>query len=147
MDAQCSHAYFRDMTSGSTLDDAMIERLVRIFYGRARQDSLLGPIFESRITDWEPHLRRIIDFWSGVMLKTGRYQGQPMRAHLGLPIGDEHFARWIALFGETADEVAGPEIGALFRERARMIGESLKLGLAVQNGTFGRPAPRRAGPV
>jgi hypothetical protein len=33
------------------IDEAMIERLIRAFYGRARLDPLIGPIFESKVRD------------------------------------------------------------------------------------------------
>ena len=125
-------------TEPAAIDEALIDRLVRTFYARARQDPLLGPVFEARITDWEPHLRTIIDFWSGVMLKTGRYQGNPMRLHVALPIGDEHFARWIQLFTETAEELGGAEAAEAFGARAKLIGESLKLGIGANKGQYRR---------
>ncbi|MDP2124232.1 MAG: group III truncated hemoglobin, partial [Parvibaculum sp.] len=58
-------------------DEAEIDRLVRAFYTRIRADAVLGPIFDGVIGDnWEPHLLKMIDFWSSVMLTTGRYKGQ-----------------------------------------------------------------------
>jgi hemoglobin len=48
------------------IDETMIERLVRSFYAKLRQDSLLAPVFEARIQDWEPHLQRMCAFWSSV---------------------------------------------------------------------------------
>ena len=42
----------------------MIERLVRGFYAKVRTDAVLGPIFEARIRDWEPHLEQMFAFWS-----------------------------------------------------------------------------------
>jgi hemoglobin len=122
--------------TGSVIDEKFIDTLVRTFYARARQDPLLGPVFAARITDWEPHLRTIIDFWSGSLLKTGRYRGNPLALHVDLPIGDEHFTRWIALFTETAEELGGPEAAKVFGERARLIGESLKLGIAASKGAY-----------
>ena len=68
------------------IDEAMIERLVRGFYARVRADAVLGPIFEARIKDWEPHLARMCAFWSSVALMTGRYHGTPMVKHLPLPV-------------------------------------------------------------
>jgi hemoglobin len=117
--------------------EAMIEALVRAFYAKVRQDDQLAPVFAEAIAgdDWEPHLRKMFDFWSSVMLMSGRYHGTPMQAHARRPaIRGEHFERWLALFGETAREVCPPPAAALFIERARRIGESLKLGLAVSRG-------------
>ena len=116
------------------IDEAMIDRLVRGFYARVRQDALIGPIFAARITDWEPHLQRMCAFWSGVVLMSGRYHGQPMRHHLPLPIDSRHFDRWLALFEATARELCPPKAAAHFVERARRIAESLELGIAVVSG-------------
>jgi hypothetical protein len=40
------------------VDEVMIERLVRGFYARVRDDDVLGLIFAAKIDDWEPHLGR-----------------------------------------------------------------------------------------
>jgi hemoglobin len=122
------------------IDEAMIERLVRTFYGRARRDPLIGPIFETRVHDWEAHIAQLCAFWSSVALMSGRYHGQPMAAHLPLPIETMHFERWLSLFAETARDVCPPQAAAHFLERARRIADSLALGIAVQKGEL--PARR-----
>ena len=115
--------------------EEMIETLVRAFYGKIRGDAALGPIFAARIADWEPHLRKMFDFWSSVTLMTGRYHGAPMPAHARIAeIGPEHFARWLELFAETASEVCPPEAAALFVDRARRIAQSLQMGIAFTRG-------------
>ncbi|MDM7138280.1 group III truncated hemoglobin, partial [Klebsiella pneumoniae] len=58
-------------------DEAEIGRLVSAFYEKARQDAVLGPIFARHVSDWDDHLRRISDFWSSVILRSGRYRGRP----------------------------------------------------------------------
>ena len=78
-----------------------IKTCVREFYGKARQDPLLGPIFNETVVDWEVHLRVIANFWSKVLLQTDRYNGSPFVLHMNLPIEPEHFERWLALFEET----------------------------------------------
>jgi hemoglobin len=45
-----------------------------------------------------------------------------------------HFDRWLALFAETANEVCPPAAAAYFVERARMIAESLELGIGTMRG-------------
>ena len=113
----------------------MIETLVGAFYGRIRTDRTLGPIFAGRIQDWEPHLRKMFDFWSSVTLMSGRYHGAPMPAHARIAgIGPEHFARWLELFAETAREVCPPEAAALFVDRSQRIAQSLQMGIAVTRG-------------
>lgn len=118
------------------VDEAMIRALVHEFYARVRTEPVLGPIFERAIGErWDAHLVKLCDFWSSVMLATGRFQGRPMQAHNRRPdIQPEHFGRWLALFEATAVEVCPPDAAALFVERSRMIGRSLEMGLSVSRG-------------
>lgn len=111
------------------LDDEILERLVRRFYGKIRADSELGPIFEARIHDWEPHLKQMIAFWSSVALMTGRYHGTPMPKHATLPVTWSHFERWLELFRQTANEVCSPEGAIHVVERAEQIARSLHMGV------------------
>lgn len=124
------------------IDEAMIEQLVRRFYETVRADPLIGPVFAARITDWEPHLQRMMAFWSSVALMSGRYHGQPMQKHLPLPIHADHFDRWLAIFKETAIELCPPKAAAHFLERAQRIAESLELSIAGQNGVMLRKDER-----
>lgn len=126
------------------LSDALLERVVREFYGAARQDPLLGPVF-ARITAWEPHIARIADFWSSVALQTGRYHGTPMEAHLPLGLTPAHFARWLALWEETVVALCPPEGAALLADRARRIAGSLGHAIAIRAGEL--PALRPASPT
>lgn len=118
------------------IDEAMIERLVHSFYARIREDEILGPIFASRIRDWEPHLKRMCDFWSSVVLLTGRYSGQPMQMHAPLPVDARHFDRWLRLFKDTAEAICPPDAAAHFVFRAKKIAESLELGIAGSRGVM-----------
>lgn len=115
------------------VDEAMIERLVRRFYADVRADPVLGPIFESRVEDWELHLKQMCAFWSSVMLRTGRYHGRPMPKHAPLPVDAAHFDRWLLMFERAAHAVAS-EAAALFVDRARRIAQSLELGIATHRG-------------
>jgi hemoglobin len=50
-----------------------IQRLVDEFYAKVRADPELVPIFNCAIPgDWGLHLATIRDFWSSVMLTSGR---------------------------------------------------------------------------
>ena len=124
------------------IDETMIEALIRGFYARVRQDPLLGPIFESRISDWEPHLGAMFAFWSSLTLQTGRYHGQPMAKHMRLAVDSNHFDRWLALFEETARDLCPPAAAERFIERARRVAESLELGVASANGALLRKGER-----
>ncbi|HXT09516.1 MAG TPA: group III truncated hemoglobin [Roseiarcus sp.] len=118
------------------IDEAMIERLVRGFYVRVRADAVLGPIFASKIQDWEPHLEKMFAFWSSLALMSGRYHGQPMAKHLPLPVDARHFDRWLALFEESARELCPPEAADHFLMLARRVAESLELGIAGAHGVL-----------
>ncbi len=131
-----------DIVARTGIDEAMIERLVRTFYGRVRRDPLLGPIFESQVRDWESHIVNLCAFWSSVALMSGRYHGQPMAAHLPLPIDTPHFDRWLAIFAETARDICPPVAAAHFLDRAHRIADSLELGIAARKGEL-RPKRRR----
>lgn len=132
-----------DIAARTGIDEAMIEGLVHAFYRRVRADALLGPIFAARVADWDAHLAKMCVFWSSVALMSGRYHGQPMVAHLPLPVDSPHFDRWLALFAETARELCPPAAAAHFLERAHRIADSLELGIAARNGEI---KPRRVRP-
>ena len=111
------------------LDEALLRRLVHAFYDRVRADPLLAPVFAARITDWEPHLERMVAFWSSVALMSGRYHGRPVPAHTPLPVGAAHFERWLALFRETARELCPPAGAAHVIARAERIAQSLHMAV------------------
>jgi hemoglobin len=120
-----------DPQQTADVSDAMIHALVHGFYGKIRADAELGPIFDRAIgEDWDAHLAKMCDFWSSVMLTSGRYKGNPMIVHMRLKmVRPEHFARWLALFGETAGELTPPAIAAQFRARSELIARSLQMGM------------------
>jgi hemoglobin len=120
----------------SGIDEAMIERLVRQPYERVRADAIIGQIFAARIADWEAHLKRMCAFWSSVALMSGRYHGQPMHAHLPLPVDGSHFDRWLELFEATTHEGCPPRAAHHFIERARIIARCLELGVAAARGVM-----------
>jgi hemoglobin len=125
-----------EISERTGITEEMIERVVRAFYARVREDAVLAPIFEARIHDWEPHLQQMCAFWSSVALMSGRYHGTPMVKHMPLLVDAEHFDRWLALFEATARDLCPPEAEAHFVERARRIAASLELGIATGAGVL-----------
>ena len=111
------------------LDEDRWATLVHRFYDKARADPMLGPIFVARITDWGPHLDRMVEFWSSVALMTGRYHGAPVVKHAALPVSWEHFERWLELFRETAAETCPPAGAAHVIERAERIARALNIAI------------------
>lgn len=120
-----------------SIDEALIERLVRAFYAKVQADPELGPIFARAIPgDWEPHLQKMFAFWSTLTMLTGRYKGQPMAAHLKLKtVRPDHFDRWLTLFRETAFEECPAPAAEIFINKAERVAESLKLGMFFDPGT------------
>ena len=134
------------------LEDAVIRAVVDEFYARARRDDVIGPVFNRIIPDaaWPDHLSKIADFWSSMLLGTGRYTGRPMPKHMAIPeLSDAHFMRWLRLFRETVEEICPPEIAALFVERSERIGNSFRMNISMRRGdditTMG-PLKREAPP-
>lgn len=127
-----------DVQARTGISEPMIARLVETFYGRVRGDTLLGPVF-AQVADWDDHLAKLREFWSSVVLMSGRYHGQPMLAHLKLGVRGAHFDRWLELFEATARDVCPPEAAALFIDKARRIADSLEMGIATARGEITAP--------
>lgn len=126
-----------------SIDKASIKQLVDTFYGRAREDAVIGPIFTQAVADWDHHLDQIAEFWSSVILKTGSYEGRPMPPHLRLGLKGDHFDRWLELFEQTAREVFPPEGAIVFIDRARRIADSFEMAIATHGGTISTPRHSR----
>jgi hemoglobin len=110
-----------------TVTEHSIAAMVDTFYGKIRDDRLLGPVFAEAIgSDWTPHLTKMKAFWSTVLLASRTYKGNPMIAHLQLPrLTQGHFERWLELWRETAAALCSENVGSLFVQRAETIGERL----------------------
>lgn len=113
------------------MTEQQLSDLVHAFYGKVREDAELGPVFNHAISDWPHHLGKMVDFWSSVMLTTGRYKGNPMMMHLKHKprIVPPMFDRWLELWGETAREVLDERGAAQVAATANRIAESLQLGM------------------
>ena len=125
------------------VDAGYIAALVETFYGKIREDDLLGPIFAERIADWPMHLARMKAFWRSVLLGSGEFAGNPILKHLAIPdLEERHFAHWLTLFYATLRELEpSDEATRLVAERARMIADSLLTGIETQrSGLFGARA-------
>jgi len=130
--------------------EEMIHALVHGFYAKIRTDPALGPIFNRviREEDWGTHLAKMCDFWSSVMLMSGRFKGAPMPAHIRIPdIRPTHFARWLHLFRQTAEDLCPPDAAALFVEKSEMIAKSLQFGIAAHRGELPSLRPSAGGPA
>jgi hemoglobin len=112
--------------------EAEISSLVETFYDKVRRDPDIGPIFNAIVGDWPHHLATLKDFWSTLLLTTGRYKGDPMMTHLQLPLDPQHFERWLTLFAETANEVLPPAAAELAIRKSHRIAQNFQEGIAYQ---------------
>lgn len=107
-----------------------VRQLVDAFYGQVRDDELLGPVFLKALgDDWDPHLERLSEFWSTIVLGTRSFHGNVYGTHMQLNgIEPEHFRRWLDLFGQTANELFEAEQAEQFIGMARRVASSLQIG-------------------
>jgi len=107
-----------------------IAALVHEFYDGVRADPDLGPVFDAAIgANWAPHLARMVDFWSTVMVGSRNFQGNVYGKHMLLSgIKPEHFQRWLQLFVATTNRLFAPADAEEFQVVARRIAASLQLG-------------------
>ena len=106
-----------------------VKIMVDKFYDKVKSDELLGPAFSH--VDWPHHLPIMYNFWSSMLLGDQSYTGNPLQKHLPLPIGKNHFSRWLELFKETVDENFEGEKAEEVKMRADSIANifQFKMGL------------------
>ena len=136
--------------SGVVVTEEQLAALVRRFYVAARKDSLIGPVFEAMIVDWEDHFAIAQDFWSHMLLGTGRYQGHPLAPHMHMPLEPESFDRWLELFHAAANESLPPPAAAQAIGRANHMANAFKIGLfpwKTPDGKMSRHMPKPVDPA
>lgn len=126
------------------VDASSIRRLVHAFYGRVRQDQMLGPIFEARIGGrWPEHLDKMVGFWRAALLHERTYSGNPRSVHARLELATpEAFERWLALFADTLEELFSPATAGEIHRRASMMAR----GLLAARGFARVHLPMQGGP-
>ena len=87
----------------ASITEENIAIMVERFYASVQEHPTLGPVFNDRLVGrWDRHLAQMKDFWSSVLLRSGRYSGFPLGAHFDVPgLEKDHFGDWLALFEET----------------------------------------------
>lgn len=118
-----------DATHGliATPDAESITRLVHGFYAEVRRDPLLGPVFEAALHGrWEPHLQRMVDFWSTVALGARSYRGNVLASHRPLQgVTPAHFSTWVRLWGEHTSRLFVPEVALSLQQAAHGVARNL----------------------
>jgi|SRR5690554_1675077 len=114
-------------------DDADIKKLVHSFYAKVVKDDRLGYVFNDYAkVDWDDHLPKMVDFWSNLVFRTGRYKGRPFREHLPLPIEKNDFNIWYGLWLGTVDEYFKGERADFVKEMAGRIANSFTICLQME---------------
>jgi hemoglobin len=125
---------------------ADVEVLLRRFYGRVFADDVLAePFSELRERGLESHLPVMCDFWETVLFRAGLYRGNALQVHRQLnerhPLGANHFARWLALWESTIDEMHQGPVAERAKLQAARIANSMHRCL---RGIDAAPSPASA---
>ncbi|GJL91209.1 group III truncated hemoglobin [Hyphococcus sp.] len=128
MNVEISHALH---APAPLIDEAMVKNVVEAFYARIRRHPTLGPVLDGAIGDhWPEYLSKMQDYWTSVLLDTGRYHGNPILAHRPhKAIRPEHFDLWLEQWRETVRDLCPPRAASEFIRKAEGIGASLKFNL------------------
>ena len=87
------------------------ERLTAVFYGRVRDDPILGPVFAGMDEDHPKHVATwLAEVFGGPPLYTDEHGGYAhmIGKHLGLAISEQKRARWVQMILASADEAGMP---------------------------------------
>lgn len=112
------------------LEESQIPPVLERFYEKVRRDPMLGPVF-AVVADWPEHLQRLSEFWSSLMLTSGKYKGNPVAMHLihADKIEPAMFVRWLAIWRETTDEMLPAAVAQEMQIKAGRIAARLNLAL------------------
>ncbi len=105
--------------------EAAIEAMLRDFYARAREDALLGAIFNARVDDWEYHIQKVVVYWRLQTRDRPAYQRTFPSKHAPLGLREKHFRAWLALFQATAADHFPPEAAGAMFDIARRVAANL----------------------
>lgn len=109
-----------------------IQRLVDTFYGRVRQDELIGPVFNAVVGDhWDTHLPKMYAFWGMSLFGEGGYRGNAVQQHVEIdrrfPLEAPHFDRWIALWQDTVDGLFEGQVAADAKKKAGLMLQLIRI--------------------
>ncbi len=111
-----------------------IAKLVNTFYKKVREDDLIGPIFNTRITsedEWIKHEIKLTDFWQSTLQFKALYTGNPVTVHNnvdkdnGYSIDHNHFGRWQLLWIANINEQFEGDVAQLAKSKARNMAHNL----------------------
>ena len=101
-----------------------VRLLVDTFYGKVREDRLIGPIFIGAIGDhWPAHLDKMYRFWQTVLFEEHTYYGSPFAPHARMPLEMRHFETWLGYWNATVDQLFEGEKAGETKWRAAKMAE------------------------
>ncbi|MEW7277805.1 group III truncated hemoglobin [Aquimarina sp. 2201CG1-2-11] len=111
--------------------------LVSTFYASIQKDELLGPIFNSHLSEkqWPIHLEKLTDFWMTALFGVACFKGNPGQAHrdvdknLNYTVDQVHFGKWLQLWFSTIDTLYQGEIAQRAKDAARKMATSQYLSI------------------
>jgi hemoglobin len=109
-----------------------IKLLVDSFYLKAKNDALLGPVFENAHVDWDAHLPKMYSFWGTLLLGEMSYRGSPYAVHAHLPINKTHFDQWVFLFMAAVDQHFEGEVAVQAKNFAKTNGHIFESKMRMQ---------------
>jgi len=120
------------------LTEIQIREVLNRFYEAVRADAELGPVF-AVVGDWEEHMTRLAEFWSSLMLASGKYKGNPLSMHMvhADRIKPAMFLRWLDLWTQATDEVLGSTQAAEMQAKAARVASRLSTAIC------GAPVPSK----
>jgi hemoglobin len=122
------------MSRSELCTEQEITTLVHGFYDRVRADPMLGPVFNTHISNWDTHLAIMVRFWSSLLLGSGTYSGTPMPKHVALPdLTADMFRHWLALFEQTTAALPNRVMAEKALDFAHRIARSLWFGYQMSN--------------
>ncbi|MFC4425664.1 group III truncated hemoglobin [Deinococcus navajonensis] len=119
----------RSRRPGSALEslggEAALRALLADFYAQARQDEMLGPLFEAHVENWTAHLDQVTAFWTTMLGGGAQWRGNLNAVHAGLGVRRAHLDRWLLLFARSARAHLPPDAADELVQRAATMGTRL----------------------
>ncbi len=115
-----------------------IESLIDHFYDVLLQEKEMHHIFfDIAKIDLGSHKPILYAFWESMILHTGHYQRNVMKAHLDLhfkyPLKSAHFEHWLKIFQQTVDHLfMGPKADES-KEKAHSIAALMQMKISHLN--------------
>lgn len=105
------------MVDIKTYEDCIL--LIEKFYDKLLIDPTISHYFVE--LDLSTHIPRVADFWAFILVDKAGYSNNMMAAHAKLPLTEDDFRKWLALFHETIEENFAGEKANLAIERSKLI--------------------------